>query len=208
MYGMGRNGVVSMNKFVKILLGTLAGVIIVGTILKQSGVISKIHYDNEIDKMAEEKRSWESKAVGNAKFYLEIYDYTGNKELGDDFIGFRVKSKKDSSFSDDGDVYVSVKDMEKKSYRNLRLASAFQVGENGDISKKNYYYFVLPMSCEYLKFGNKKFKTDIGEINTKARGKVKFNICLFHDGDNADVYKDGAIVFHDKNGKDYEYVME
>ena len=158
--------------------------------------------------MAEEKRSWESKAVGNAKFYLEIYDYTGNKELGDDFIGFRVKSKKDSSFSDDGDVYVSVKDMEKKSYRNLRLASAFQVGENGDISKKNYYYFVLPMSCEYLKFGNKKFKTDIGEINTKARGKVKFNICLFHDGDNADVYKDGAIVFHDKNGKDYEYVME
>lgn len=98
--------------------------------------------------------------------------------------------------------------MEKKSYRNLRLASAFQVGENGDISKKNYYYFVLPMSCEYLKFGNKKFKTDIGEINTKARGKVKFNICLFHDGDNADVYKDGAIVFHDKNGKDYEYVME
>ena len=37
MYGMGRNGVVSMNKFVKILLGTLAGVIIVGTILKQSG---------------------------------------------------------------------------------------------------------------------------------------------------------------------------
>ena len=92
-----------MNKFVKILLGTLAGVIIVGTILKQSGVISKIHDDNEIDKMAEEKRSWESKAVGNAKFYLEIYDYTGNKELGDDFIGFRVKSKKDSSFSDDGD---------------------------------------------------------------------------------------------------------
>ena len=57
-----------MNKFVKILLGTLAGVIIVGTILKQSGVISKIHDDNEIDKMAEEKRSWESKAVGNAKF--------------------------------------------------------------------------------------------------------------------------------------------
>lgn len=47
-----------MNKFVKILLGTLAGVIIVGTILKQSGVISKIHDDNEIDKMAEEKRSW------------------------------------------------------------------------------------------------------------------------------------------------------
>ena len=42
-----------MNKFVKILLGTLAGVIIVGTILKQSGVISKIHDDNEIDKMAE-----------------------------------------------------------------------------------------------------------------------------------------------------------
>lgn len=109
MYGMGRNGVVSMNKFVKILLGTLAGVIIVGTILKQSGVISKIHYDNEIDKMAEEKRSWESKAVGNAKFYLEIYDYTGNKELGDDFIGFRVKPK-GQSFSDDGDVYVSVKD--------------------------------------------------------------------------------------------------
>lgn len=129
----------------------------------------------------EEKKKLGKQSGGECKILSEIYDYTGNKELGEDFIGFRVKSKKDSSFSDDGDVYVSVKDMEKKSYRNLRLASAFQVGENGDISKKNYYYFVLPMSCEYLKFGNKKFKTDIGEINTKARGKVKFNICLFHD---------------------------
>ena len=64
---------------------------------------------------------------------------------------------------------------------------------------------VLPLTCDYVKVGNKKIETCIGEIDTKNKGKVKFNICLFVNDKDVDVYENGNIVFHDKSGKEYIY---
>ena len=192
------------NKIIKGIIGLLCSVAIMVTILNNLGVIEKIKNDKKISQLTKEKRSWESKCVGEVKMYLTIYDYTEDKELGANLVGFKAESRKISSYSS-GDVYMSVEDIRQRTYKNINLATAFQAGEDGNISQNDYYYFVLPLSCDYVKVGSKKYKSENGEINTKSRGKVKFNICLFHDDSTIDVFKEGTIVFHDKNGKEYKY---
>ena len=192
------------NKLIKIIIGVFCTVITAETVLNNFGVIEKIKNDNKISQLTKEKRSWESKCVGEVKMYLKIYDYTEDKELGANLVGIKAQSKKISSYSST-DTYVRVEDIRQRTYKNINLATAFQAGEDGNISQNDYYYFVLPLSCDYVKVGSKRYKSENGEINTKSRGKVKFNICLFHDDSTIDVFKEGTIVFHDKNGKEYKY---
>lgn len=194
------------HKSVKVLMGCICVVVIMLTLLNEFGVISKINDMRENNQMIKENRSWDSKTVGKEKFYLELFDYTEEKkELGDYYIGIRCKTDKSENFTS-GDVYSPISDVRKMKYENVIFKSAFEAGDDGDISKNNYYYMILPLSCVKIKVGNKVYATDSGEINTKNCGKVKFNVCLFPDDGKADIYKEGTIVFYDKSGKKYKYL--
>lgn len=101
------------NNVVKIIIGLIAAIIIVKAFMDQSGVTDEITTLQQAKEGKTKKTVWDSKKLGDAELYMEVFDAGDIFENDDNFIGTRILTNYGRVNSDSTDTYKRIPDFEK-----------------------------------------------------------------------------------------------
>lgn len=192
-------------KIIKIAIGIIAMIVIVKAFMDQSGVTDEIVTMQQAKKGKKEKTVWDSKKLGAAELYNEIFDASDVFNNEHDFIGFRTLTNYGRVTSDSTDVYEKISDFEKyrKTYKAFGLGTDYPKG-NDEKNKIMCVTIYLPDDCEYVMYGDKKYDIEHASIKTKKNGVVKFNVCCF----TAKYGTENKVRLYTKSGDIYKFHYE
>lgn len=189
-------------KIIKVFIGIIAAIIIVKAFMDQSGVTDEITTMQQAKEGKAKKTVWDSKKLGDAELYMEVFDAGDIFENDDNFIGTRILTNYGRVNSDSTDTYKRIPDFEKyrKSYKAFGLGTYYPRGKD----EKNKIMSVIayvPDDCEYVMYGDKKYEIEHTGIKTKKNGEIKFNVCAF----TAKYDTENKIRLYTKSGEVYKY---
>lgn len=184
---------------IKFFVGLISAVIIVISVLNQSGIIEEIKQSNKIHQMKKSNGVWDSETIGDLNVYMEIYD-AGTINDSDN-IGYLSKKKLGNN-DEEAVSYLSIATINNYTYKDVFMGMTEE-----NVSKDNddmqVFFMFVPRDCEYITIAGKKIEVQHGNIVTKKNVKVNINLCLF--AAQMDYDEKGKIKLYTKKGKIFQY---